>query len=106
MYKFMTEDGVIKKGRTQVGKVKRPLAAVSEITKANQIAFFCLDEDCIIDKADPLADQILSLVKKVQKKTKIYNHKGTYRMRAWMIPGKDEPIAPAKGSAPFGRQGP
>ena len=109
MYKFMTEDGAIRKGKTQVGEVKRPLAAVSEITNCNNIAFFCTDEDCLIDRTDPLAEQIVDLVRKVKKKTKVYNHKGTYRMRAWMVPGKEEPInndKAAKRSSPFGRQGP
>ena len=51
------------KGTTQVGKVRRPLAAVSKITKAKKIGFFCEDEDWIIDRTDPLADHVINLVK-------------------------------------------
>ena len=52
----------------------------------------------MIDRKDPLADEILALVDKVRMKTKIHEHKGTYRMRAWLMPEVAE-------SAPFGRQG-
>ena len=58
-YRFMTEGGVIKKGTTQIGEVKRPLAAVSDMTAANQIVFFCEGEDWIIDKRDPVAAAIV-----------------------------------------------
>ena len=106
----MVEGGAIRKGRTQVGEVRRPLAAVSEITKSNQIAFFCQGEDWLIDRADPLAEQIVKLVQKVTKKTKVYEHKGTYRLRAWMIPGKDgaaDVDKTGKAAVPtFGRPGP
>ena len=93
----MNEDGEIKKGRTQVGDVKRPLAAVSELTNNNQIGFFCKGEDWIIDRSDPVAAQIIQLVRQARRKTRMYEHRGTYRMRAWLIPeGAKE--------APFGRQ--
>ena len=111
MYKFMDENGKVKKGHTQVGEVKRPLAAVSQLTSNNQIGFFCKDEDWLIDRRDPLVPEILRLVRMVQLKTKLYEHRGTYRMRAWMIPGEDGEqrgtITTAKrDAAPFGRQGP
>ena len=105
----MTETGTIKQNRTQVGEVRRPLQAVSELSKANQITFFCQDEDWIIDRRDPVADQLVALVRKAKAKTRMYEHRGTYRMRAWMIPGDgtQEEAAKSKGSVrPFGRQGP
>ena len=106
----MVEGGAIRKGRTQVGEVRRPFAAVSEITKSNQIAFFCQGEDWLIDRSDPLAEEIVRLVQRVKRKTKVYEHKGTYRLRAWMIPGKEEAHDDGKTSkvaAPtFGRLGP
>ena len=108
VYSFMTETGAIKRGKTQVGEVRRPLAAVSSLTKNNQIAFFCEGEDWLIDRKDPLASQIVKLVQQVKSKTRIYEHRGTYRMRAWMIPGdevKIETASPAEGVRPFGRQG-
>ena len=98
----------MKKGTTQVGEVKRPLAAVSDMTAANQIVFFCEGEDWIIDKKDPVAAQMVELAKKAQQKTKMYQHKGTYRVRAWMVPGgedKTEDAKPKGRAAPFGRQG-
>ena len=103
-YRFMTENGKIAEGTTQVGEVRRPLAAVSKITKAGQIAFFSQGEDWLIDKRDPVALEIIKLVQKAKRKTRMYEHKGTYRIRAWMIPGttNDE----NNGPAPFGRQGP
>ena len=98
----MTETGEIARGTTQIGEVKRPLAAVSRITKANNIVFFSEGEDFIIDRKDELADAILKLVRKVRRKTKLYQHKGTYRMRAWLIPDSHS----SEGAAsPFGRQG-
>ena len=33
-YRFMTESGAVNQGTTQIGKVRRPLAAVSKITEA------------------------------------------------------------------------
>ena len=110
MYKFMDENGQVKKGSTQVGDVRRPLAAVSQLTNNNQIGFFCKGEDWLLDRRDPLVPEIIRLVQMVQRKTKLYEHRGTYRMRAWMIPGEDGEqtgtIASAKGDlAPFGRQG-
>ena len=98
----MTETGGVSQGTTQVGEVRRPLAAVSKITKANNIAFFCDGDDWIIDRRDELADAILKLVRKVKRKTKMYQHKGTYRMRAWLIP---EEASGEEGGRPFGRQG-
>ena len=98
----MTEHGQVAQAETQIGDVRRPLAAVSNMTKkCNKIAFFCEDEDWIIDKKDPLASEIIRLVRQAKIKTKVHEHKGTYRMRAWLIPPKganDE-------AAPFGRQG-
>ena len=107
-YKFMTEGGVVKKGTTQVGEVKRPLAAVSDMTSANQIVFFCQDEDWVIDRRDPVADQMIKLAQKAKEKTRMYQHKGTYRLRAWMVPGgepEEESSQPKVKAAPFGRPG-
>ena len=104
----MTEAGVMKKGTTQVGEVKRPLAAVSDMTAANQIVFFCEGEDWVIDRKDPVAAQMVELARKAQQKTKMYQHKGTYRVRAWMVPGKEdrgEDSKPKGKAGPFGRQG-
>ena len=75
---------------------------MSKITKANNIAFFCEGEDWIIDRRDELADAIIKLVRKVKKKTKMYQHKGTYRMRAWLIP---EEADGEESKRPFGGQG-
>ena len=113
LFRFMNEDGEIKKGCTQVGDVKRPLTAVSQLTNNNQIGFFCKGEDWIIDRSDPVAEQIVQLVRQVRRKTRMYEHRGTYRMRAWMLPGPDAGTGgadnganAAKGaSTPFGRQG-
>ena len=99
----MTEHGDVASGTTQIGAVKRPLAAVSNITKGKvkKIAFFCEDEDCIIDRRDPVAEEILRLVRSAKLKTKVHEHKGTYRMRAWLMP----PKVNKAGEAPFRRQG-
>ena len=61
---------------------------------------FCEDDDWAIDRKEPLFNQILDLVRKAKLKTKIHEHKGTYRMRAWLIP-KGAAAAP---EPPFGRQ--
>ena len=98
----------MKKGTTQVGDVKRPLAAVSDMTAANQIVFFCEGEDWVIDRKDPVAKEMVELARKAREKTRMYQHKGTYRVRAWMVPGGDdvdEKSAPKGKAAPFGRQG-
>ena len=101
-YEFMTEHGDIARGTTQIGKVRRPLAAVSNMSKrGKKIVLFCEDNDWAIDRRDPLADQIMDLVSKVKMKTKIHEHKGTYRMRAWLIPKDAKTKEP---TAPFGRQ--
>ena len=93
----MTEHGDVARGTTQVGKVRRPLAAVSNMSKkGNKMVLFCEDNDWAIDRRDPIADEILALVEKVRMKTKIHEHKGTYRMRAWLMPESASP-------APFGR---
>ena len=94
------------KGTTQIGEVRRPLAAVSKITKAGQVAFFSQGEDWLLDKRDPLVQEILRLVKMVKRKTKLYEHKGTYRMRAWLLPGNDDGSKGVREENPFGRQGP
>ena len=96
----MTEAGKVAKGTTQVGQVKRPLAAVSKMIAAGNFAFFSSEENCLIDSRDPLAQKVLKMIQQIKKRTTIYEHKGTYRMRAWMMPA-------GQGSgAPFGRQGP
>ena len=102
----MTEHGAISKGTTQIGEVRRPLAAVSKITAAGNIALFAEGADCIISKSDPIVDEILALVKKAKKKTTVHQHKGTYRMRAWLIPEGAQGNQTKTGSSrPFGRQG-
>ena len=101
----MTDTGAVGSGTTQVGDVQRPLAVVSKNSKAGNITVFSEGEDWIIDRRDPLAEQIITLIQKVKKKTRIYEHRGTYRMRAWMIPdgpAGDKTIAKA---SPFVRQG-
>ena len=48
------------------------------------------------------------MAQKAQKKTKMYQHKGTYRVRAWMVPGEEDDKntdKPKGDAAPFGRQG-
>ena len=104
-YRFMVESGDIARGTTQIGKVRRPLAAVSKITKAGNIAFFSEDCDWLIDKRDPVAGQILELIEKVKRKTKVYQHKGTYRIRAWIVPEEEAKKSGDKPANPFGRQG-
>ena len=95
-YRFMTEHGDVAKGTTQIGAVRRPLAAVSSITKkAKKIAFFCEDNDWIIDRKDPVAQEIIKLVQKARMKTKVHEHKGTYRMRAWLVPQSGQMNRPA-----------
>ena len=85
-YTFMTETGNVARGHTQVGEVKRPLAAVSKISEAGNIALFAEGDNWIINRKDDLAEEILELVRRAKKKTMIHKHKGTYRMRAWLIP--------------------
>ena len=74
---------------------------MSKILKADNISFFSEGEDWIIDRRDPLVEKILELVRRVQQKTRMYEHRGTYRMRAWLIPEK----ASEEPTNPFGRQG-
>ena len=84
------------------------MAAVSDMTAAKQIVFFCEGEDWVIDRKDPVAAQMVELAKRAQQKTKMYQHKGTYRVRAWMMPGGDGEERKPRGkaaNAPFGRQG-
>ena len=101
-YKFMTESGAVSRGTTQIGEVRRPLAAVSKITKAGNLVIFSEGDDWIIDRRDEVADAILKLVKQATKKVKMYQHKGTYRMRAWLIPEGHKAIG---NNGPFGRPG-
>ena len=102
-YNFMTEAGQVARGNTQVGEVKRPLAAVSKITEAGNIAFFADGENWLINQKDELAEEILELVRRAKKKTMIHKHKGTYRMRAWLIP--EGGTTEKNSRRPFGRQG-
>ena len=101
-YKFMTESGSVNRGTTQIGEVRRPLAAVSKITEAGNRVIFSKGDDWIIDRRDEVADAILKLVRKAQKKVKMYQHKGTYRMRAWLMPEKE---GASGNKGPFGRPG-
>ena len=104
-YRFMNEDGKINRGVTQVGEARRPLAAVSSVTHNDKMVFFCSGDDWIIDRRDELADQILQLVRRATKKTKMHEHRGTYRVRAWMMPPKKDDDKGSSSSRPFGRQG-
>ena len=106
----MTEDGKISQGTTQVGEVRRPLAAVSKIIGAGNIAFFNKGSNWIIDSRDENVPKILELVKQARLKTKVHEEKGTYRLRPWMIPegaqSQKKIEKAAKGApGPFGRQG-
>ena len=53
---------------------------------------------------DDLADEIINLVRRAKKKTKVHKHKGTYRMRAWLVP-EGKGTTGGGSSRPFGRQG-
>ena len=70
-YKFMTESGTVSRGTTQIGEVRRPLAAVSRITKAGNMVIFSEGDDWIIDRRDEVADAILKLVRQATKKVKM-----------------------------------
>ena len=85
-----------------MGEVRRPLAAVSQMTKDQKnIVFFYENEDWIIPRSNPAAKEIIKLVQSIQNKTKMHAHKGTYRLRAWLVPENKS----AKGlKRPFGRQ--
>ena len=105
-YKFLTESGKMAKGTTQVGDVRRPLTAVSKLSKAGQLTMFFEGEDWIIDGKDPVVPDIIKLVQRATEKVKMYEHKGTYRIRAWLLPGDStKKIQGASRSTPFGRQG-
>ena len=104
----MTETGTVNRGTTQIGDVQRPLAAVSKISEAGNLSMFCDAKggsDYIMDLKDPAVQEILSLVEKVKRKTKLYKHKGTYRMRAWLIPEGARGDKIVSQAAPFVRQG-
>ena len=58
-----------------------------------------------MDLQDPVAQQILDLVSKVKKKARMYKHRGTYRMRAWVIPEGAAGDRITSQVAPFVRQG-
>ena len=80
------------------------MAAVSKITEAGNIAFFAEDENWLINMKDDVANENLELVRKAKKKTKVHKHRGTYRMRAWLIP--EGGTTKKSNGRPFGRQGP
>ena len=57
----------------------------------------------MINKKDPLAEELLKVMLKIKAKTRFHEVKGTYRMRAWMVPPKSDK---KEASADlFGRQG-
>ena len=66
------------------------------------LVIFCKDDDWIIDRRDEVADAIMKLVRQAKRKTKMYQHKGTYRMRAWLMPEGESKVG-SKG--PFQRPG-
>ena len=78
-------------------EVRQTSAGILGGTIDEKIAFFCESEDWIIDRKDPIAQEIIRLVQKAKLKTKVHEHKGTYRMRAWLMFESASP-------APFGRQ--
>ena len=104
-YRFLTDAGTIARGSTQIGEVKRPLAAVSKITAAGNLVMFGDGCDFIIDESDPAVAEIKRLVGMVRKKTPMYLHKGTYRMRAWILPENSGLDQRKIDAAPFGGQG-
>ena len=63
-------------------------------------------QEALLDKTDPLVQEVLRRVRMVKRKTKLYEHKGTYRMRAWLLPGNDDGRKGVREENPFGRQGP
>ena len=71
--------------------------------RAKKIVLFCEDDDWAIDRRDLIAAQIMELVSKAKMKTKIHEHRGTYRMRAWLVP-PGTTSKTAEPDAPFGRQ--
>ena len=77
---------------------------ITQISEANNIVVFSEGDNWIIDRRDDLAQQIINLIRKAKKKTPIHKHKGTYRMRAWVLPEDAE--IDKSSSRPFGRQGP
>ena len=104
----MTEDGTVNRGTTQIGSVQRPLTAVSKISEAGNMSIFCDangGSDYIINLKDPVAQEILKLVAQAKRKTKIYKHRGTYRMRAWVVPEGAAGDRIISQAAPFVRQG-
>ena len=104
-YKVMNEAGVIETKKTQVGEVRRPLAAVSEYSKDRKVCFFCEEENWIINRDDPLAEKLLKIVRRIKKKVMMHEHKGTYRVRAWLLPSENVEDNRKGNANPFGWQG-
>ena len=57
-----------------------------------------------MNQRDELVKEIIDLARWAKKKTKVHKHKGTYRMRAWLVP-EGKGTTGGGSSRPFGRQG-
>ena len=90
--------GVRSKITFQDAKVRRPILAVSDSTKAGNLVAFDQDESVIIPRDSDEGKAIRDIIKKARRKVCLELEQGVYQIPAWIAETPDD-------KAPFQRQG-
>ena len=94
----MTSGGVKSKITFQDAKVRRPILAVSDSTKAGNLVAFDQGESVIIPRESDEGKAIRDIIKKARRKVCLELEQGVYQIPAWIAETHDD-------KAPFQRQG-
>ena len=81
----------------QDAKVRRPILAVSDSTKAGNLVAFDNDESVIMPRDCDERRQIRELIKKARRKVTLELEQGVYSIPAWVVPPDDADSAKASG---------
>ena len=82
----------------QDAAVRRPILAVSDSTKAENLLCFDKDLSVIINRNSPEGRAIRDLISKMKDKIVMQEHNGTYKLDAWGVPpGDGSALAPFQG---------
>ena len=104
---LMTALGMKLKLCFQDVRVRRPILAVSDSTKAGNLLLFDDEESVIINRDSKEGRAIRQLIKKMASTRKVAMEceQGVYHIPTWVIPPADADVPIKRPATPFGRPG-
>ena len=87
---IMTAEGAVANTLWQSADVRKPLMAVSSCEDRGNMCVFDQEGSCILSANCPELPQIRRLIQQATKKVKVHRAGGTYSLKTWRMPPKNE----------------